>query len=63
MTNSNVGTTEDMIVEGYAILFNTLSDDLGGFKEIIAPNALNGVDISDVKCLINHDFSYVIGRT
>src|SRR5699024_11588687 len=32
-------------------------------KEIVAPNALDGVDVSDVKCLINHDFSYVIGRT
>jgi len=64
MTNSNVDTTQqDMVIEGYAIIFNTLSDDLGGFKEIIHPNALKGVDISDVKCLINHDFNYVIGRT
>ncbi|WP_312684230.1 HK97 family phage prohead protease [Mammaliicoccus sciuri] len=64
MTNSNVDTTQqDMVIEGYAIIFNTLSDDLGGFKEIIHPNALQGVDISDVKCLINHDFNYVIGRT
>ena len=24
---------------------------------------INNVDVSDVKCLINHDFNYVIGRT
>ena len=64
MTNSNVDTgQQDMVVEGYAIIFNSMSDDLGGFKEIVAPNALDGVDVSDVKCLINHDFSYIIGRT
>ena len=64
MTNSNVDTgQQDMVIEGYAIIFNSMSDDLGGFREIVAPNALNDVDVSDVKCLINHDFSYVIGRT
>ncbi|MEJ7207705.1 HK97 family phage prohead protease, partial [Staphylococcus epidermidis] len=55
--------TQDMVIKGYAIIFNTMSDDLGGFREIVAPNALDDVDISDVKCLINHDFNYVIGRT
>lgn len=63
MTNSNVDVTQDMVVEGYAIIFNTPSEDLGGFKEIINPQALNDVNVSDVKCLINHDFNYVIGRT
>lgn len=64
MANSQVDTgQQEMVIEGYAILFDTISDDLGGFKEIINPNALTGVDISDVKCLINHDFNYVIGRT
>lgn len=64
MTNSNVDTgQQDMVIEGYAILFNSMSDDLGGFKEIVSPDALDGVDVSDVKCLINHDFNYVIGRT
>ncbi|MBX5315962.1 HK97 family phage prohead protease [Staphylococcus caprae] len=63
MTNSNVDATQDMIIEGYAILFDSMSEDLGGFREIINPNALNDVDVSDVKCLINHDFNYVIGRT
>src|SRR5699024_10198308 len=46
MTNSNVDTgQQDMVVEGYAIIFNSMSDDLGGFKEIVAPNALDGVDV------------------
>ena len=49
MTNSNVDTgQQDMVIEGYAIIFNSMSDDLGGFREIVAPNALNDVDVSDV---------------
>ncbi|MDN5612408.1 MAG: HK97 family phage prohead protease [Staphylococcus equorum] len=64
MTNSNVDTgQQDMVIEGYAIIFDSMSDDLGGFREIVSPHALDSVDVSDVKCLINHDFSYVIGRT
>ncbi|EHJ08432.1 HK97 family phage prohead protease [Staphylococcus simiae] len=64
MSNSNVDTgQQEMVIEGYAILFNTLSDDLGGFREIVSPNALDNVDISDVKCLINHSFDHIIGRT
>jgi len=44
------------IVEGYALLFNTLSRDLGGFIEEIAPSALNGVlDKSDVLAVLNHN--------
>lgn len=64
VANSQIDTgQQEMVVEGYAIIFDTLSDDLGGFKEIINPNALSEVDISDVKCLINHDFNQVVGRT
>jgi len=63
MARSNVDTSGEMVLEGYAVLFDTPSEDLGGFREIIAPNALNGVDIDDVKCLINHEFKYIIGRT
>ena len=48
-------STESRLVEGYALLFNTESKDLGGFTEIIEPNALNGViERSDVFCLLNH---------
>jgi HK97 family phage prohead protease len=43
-------------VEGYALVFNSESNDLGGFKEIIDSRALEGViDNSDVLCLLNHN--------
>jgi len=43
-------------VEGYALVFNSQSEDLGGFVEIIDKNALDGVlENSDVLCLLNHN--------
>lgn len=45
-------------VEGYALVFNSESRDLGGFTEIIEPSALDGIlEKSDVLCLLNHDES------
>jgi len=53
---NNLTSSENRSVNGYALLFNTLSLDLGGFKEQIDPNALNGViERSDVYALLNHD--------
>ena len=47
---------ESRKVEGYAIVFNSESNDLGGFKEIIEPRALEGVlEKSDILCLLNHN--------
>ena len=47
---------ESRKVEGYAVVFNSESNDLGGFKEVIEPTALEGVvAISDVLCLLNHN--------
>lgn len=54
---------EQMIVEGYALRFNKLSNDLGGFVEEIDKDALKDADLSDVRCLIDHDSSKVLGRT
>lgn len=51
------------IISGYALKFNTWSDDLGGFIETISPNALDGTDLSDVRCLVDHDPSQILGRT
>ena len=42
-------------VEGYGIVFNRKSQDLGGFKEVIKPEAVDGViEKSDILCLLNH---------
>lgn len=44
-------------IEGYALLFNSPSKDLGGFVEVIDPKALDGVDLSGVVMLNQHDYS------
>lgn len=49
-------TTENSrTVEGYALKFNKESRDLGGFIEVIEPEALDGIlEHSDILCLLNH---------
>lgn len=47
---------ESRLVSGYAALFNSESQDLGGFIEVIEPNAFEGVvERSDIFCLLNHN--------
>lgn len=55
--------SEDNVVEGYALKFNKESRDLGGFVETISPDALEGVDLTDVRCFLDHDSSKLLGRT
>jgi HK97 family phage prohead protease len=50
-------------VVGYAAKFNQWSSDLGGFIERIAPTAFDKADMSDVRGLIDHDPSRILGRT
>jgi len=54
---------DDNEIEGTAVVFNQRSEDLGGFDEIIEPTALNGVDLSDVALLYNHNGGDVLART
>lgn len=53
---------EPGIIEGRAIVFNQRTD-LGFFDEIIAPEALDGADLRDVRLCLNHDTSFVYART
>jgi hypothetical protein len=55
--------TGEEVIEGYAVVFNSESRDLGGFVETIAPTASRDADISDVLALFNHDQNLILGRT
>lgn len=63
--NSNIETrasqsfsVESRTIEGYAIVFNSLSHNLGGFREQILPEAIEGVlEKSCILALLNHDES------
>lgn len=56
--STSLKSDDSRYVEGYGSVFNSRSHDLGGFYEIIAPGAFDGViEESDVKCYLNHDAS------
>lgn len=53
------------VIEGHGAVFNRLSQNLGGFVERVAPDAFKRTlgDNPDVRALINHDPSLLLGRS
>jgi HK97 family phage prohead protease len=58
------GDAKTPVIRGHAAVFGQLSEDLGGFREQIAPGAfataIDGTD--DVRALFNHDANFILGR-
>lgn len=55
--------SEELTIEGYFAVFNS-NYDLGlGMSESIAPHAFDDTLSDDVRALINHDTTLVLGRT
>lgn len=50
-------------ITGYGSVFNSRSEPLWGFREIIKPGAFDDVLSDDVRALFNHDPNFILGRT
>ena len=54
---------ENLSIEGYFVVFNTNYDMGMGMSESIAPHAFDDTLSDDIRALINHDTTLVLGRT
>lgn len=54
---------EDLYIEGYFSVFNSDYEMWPGYTESVDPHAFDETLDEDIRCLINHDSSLVLGRT
>ncbi len=57
------GDSSEKYIEGYFAVFNKETELWPGAFEEIAPTAFDGALLDDVRALINHDTTLVLGRT
>lgn len=65
LQNCELRTAGNHKLVGYAAVFNQLSEPLGNFRELIRPGAFTRTlqAGADVRALVDHDPSRIIGRT
>ena len=51
------------VIEGHAAIYDSPSEDLGGFTERIKKGAFDDVLDNDVRAYFNHDPNFILGRT
>lgn len=56
-----MGDEKQLGIQGYALRFNSMSEDLG-YREVIALGALDDTDLSDVILTFNHSEDKVLAR-
>lgn len=54
---------ENLSIEGYFAVFNSNYEIAPGMSESIAPGAFSKTLSGDIRALINHDTTFVLGRT
>ena len=54
---------DDLYIEGYFAVFNSVYDLGYGMSESIAPGAFTNTLADDIRALVNHDTTLVLGRT
>ena len=54
---------EELTIDGYFAVFNSNYDIAPGMSESVAPGAFSETLAGDVRALVNHDTTLVLGRT
>lgn len=55
--------SEPTKIIGYGSVFDSQSEPMWGFREIIKPGAFDSVLDDDVRALFNHDQNFILGRS
>jgi HK97 family phage prohead protease len=53
--------SEELVIKGRPAIYNSLSKDLGGFRELLLPGCFDLTD-PEIYCAWQHDVSKILGR-